>query len=138
MKEEQNIFIENIRMQTETIFAFNGNVFIYPCSFELGRHVTPGGGRVSQKGRMVTEPNGTSRFVPYRRTGAPRYRPIYSTASTLVKMSDSCVIVETRIPRRLCAAQMRKHFRAESAEVSAYLKSPEFTDVTNPQNPQAE
>lgn len=125
-------------METQTVFMENGNIYVYPCGFELCKNLALCGGKVAQRGRMVTEPNGTSRFIPYRTTGASRYVPLFSTPNTIVKMSQSWVIVEVRMPRRLSAAQMRKAFKAENAEVADYLKTTSFAESINPQNPNAE
>ena len=53
--KRKNVFIENLQMETQTVFNQNGNINIYPCGFEAGQHIVSGGDRASQKGRMVTE-----------------------------------------------------------------------------------
>ena len=47
--KKQNVFIENLLMETQTVFTENGNINIYPCIFELGQHIVAGGmGEASQ------------------------------------------------------------------------------------------
>jgi len=130
--EKNRILFENVKMETQTVFSITGNINIYPCSFELGKIITLEGGMVSQKGRMVTERNGTSRFIPYHISGMSRYTPLYSTPSTIVKMSQSHIIIETRIPRKLCVDKMRKQQLTESSLVKNYLKSHAFVQAVNP------
>ena len=38
-----NIFINNLQMETQTVFCQNGSINIFPCAFELGQHIVAGG-----------------------------------------------------------------------------------------------
>ena len=40
---KKNIFIDNIQMETQTVFHADGNINIIPCSFERGHCITPDG-----------------------------------------------------------------------------------------------
>ena len=37
--KSKNVFIENLQMETQTVFNQNGNINIYPCGFEMGQHI---------------------------------------------------------------------------------------------------
>ncbi len=128
----KNLFNDQFKMETQTVFLPDGRVNTYPCSFELGRNITYCGDTAVQRGRLITECDGTSRFIPYRVSGKPRYTNLYRTASSTVKMSHRYFIVETRIPRDICTSQIIKHYQAEQAEVSDYLKTNEFFNTINP------
>ncbi len=51
---KNQIFIDNLQMETQTVFCQNGGINIFPCAFELGQHIVAGGNEASQKGGMVT------------------------------------------------------------------------------------
>ena len=75
--KQQNVFIENLQMETQTVFNQNGNINIYPCGFEAGQHIVSGADRASQKGRMVTEDDGTSHFRAYAKDSGSRYNTLF-------------------------------------------------------------
>ena len=122
----KNVFIDTVKMETQTVFNENGVINICPCGFELGQHIVTTGNNVSQKGRMVTEDDGTSRFTPYSHGGASRYTHLHSTARSTVKMSRSEVIVETRLPISLPNCSMWKVYDGECRKVGKYLRTDGF------------
>ena len=80
---ENNVFIETINMETQTIFHNNGSVNIYPCDFELGQHIIANGRNIaSQKGRMTTDDDGRSHFRPYAKGSGHRYMRLSSIHHT--------------------------------------------------------
>ena len=121
-----NVFIDTIKMETQTVFNENGAINICPCGFELGQHIVATGNNASQKGRMVTEDDGTSRFTPYRHGSGSRYTHLHSTAKSTVKMSRSEVIVETRFPILLPNWEMRRVYDDESRKVGRFLRTDGF------------
>ena len=120
---KKNIFIQNLRMETQTFFTENGNINIYPCAFELGQHIVSGGNRVRQKGCMVTEDDGTSHFRAYAKDSGSRYNTLFGTAHGEVKETLETVIFQLRFPKRLGKALIESLFREETDEQAAFIKT---------------
>ena len=120
---KKNIFIQNLRMETQTIFTENGNINIYPCAFELGQHIVSGGNRVRQKGCMVTEDDGTSRFRAYAKDSGSRYNTLFRTAHGEVKETRRNVIFQLRFPKRMGKALIQALLREEQEEQQAFVKT---------------
>ena len=87
-------------METQTVFTENGNINIYPCSFELGQHIVGCGKEVKQKGKMVTDESGTSHFYPYATDSGSRYNHIFHTRHGEVKESATSLIFLLRFPKK--------------------------------------
>ena len=62
----KNVFIETVKIDTQTVYHENGIVSVTPAVYEDGRHQVVAGGKtsVSQKGKLVTEDDGRSKFLP--------------------------------------------------------------------------
>ena len=121
--KKNSIFIGNLRMETQTIFTENGNINIYPCAFELGQHIVSGGNRVRQKGCMVTEDDGTSRFRAYAKDSGSRYNTLFRTAHGEVKETRRNVIFQLRFPKRMGKALIQALLREEQEEQQAFIKT---------------
>ena len=120
---KNSVFIENLQMETQTVFNQNGNINIYPCSFELGQHIVAGANRVSQKGRMVTKDDGTSHFRAYAKNSGSRYVELFRTAHGEVKETRTSVIFQLRFPKKLGKALIEAMHRDETAEQQAFIKT---------------
>lgn len=117
-----NVFIENLQMETQTVFKENGNINIYPCSFEMGQYIVGGGADVaSQKGRMITEHDGTSHFTPYAKDSGSRYKTLFRTAHGEVKETQSSIIFQLRFPKRLGRTLIESLYDEETEEQRAYI-----------------
>ena len=121
--KQQNIFVENINMETQTVFHTSGDINIYPCEFERGQQIVAGGTRASQKGRMITEDDGTSHFKHYRQGSVSRYNRLFTTAHGDIKESESTVIFTLRFPMRMGKALIEALYNDESEEMKAYIKT---------------
>ena len=118
------VFIDNLQMETQTVFTENGNINIYPCHFEQGKHIVAGGrSEASQKGRMVTDDDGTSRFTPYAKDSGSRYTTLFCTAHGEVKETLESVIFQLRFPKRLGKALIEALYREEAEEQAAFIKT---------------
>ena len=53
--------------KTQIVFNENGNIYIYPCSFEENPHMVLNGDRAIQKGRILTNADGTTIVLGCRR-----------------------------------------------------------------------
>lgn len=119
----KNVFVESINMETQTVFHNNGSINIYPCDFELGQHIVSGGSVASQKGRMTTDDDGRSRFMPYAQNSGSRYTHLFATAHGEVKESQSSVIFTLRFPRKYGQALIESLFMEETEKMEAYIKT---------------
>lgn len=128
MKNEEKIFIENVKIETQTTYCANGNINIYPCPWELGKYELAAE-RVSQKGRMVTEEDGTSRFRPYRAGSGTRYRQLMQTAHGELKSTLENVIVRLVLPKRLLTEQMVKALLEETDVMADWLGNKEGEEL---------
>ena len=121
--KHNNVFIDNLQMETQTVFTENGNINIYPCSFEMGRHIVRGSDQASQKGGMVTDDNGTSRFTPYAKDSGSRYTQLFRTAHGEVKETRDSVIYQLRFHKRLGKALIEALYNEETSEQAAFIKT---------------
>lgn len=110
-------------METQTVFCQNGNINIYPTTYEPGRHIVAGGGNACQKGRMVTNESGTSHFQPYAKDSGSRYHTLFTTAHGQVKETRESVIFELRFPKKLGKVLIGTLHREETEEQEAWIKT---------------
>ena len=119
----QQVFIDDLQMETQTVFMQNGNINIYPCAFELGQHIVAGGEKTCQRGRMVTDKSGTSHFHPYAKDSGSRYTSLFRTAHGEVKETLDSVIFQLRFPKKLGKALIETLYRKETDEQEAWIKT---------------
>lgn len=117
------MFVDNIRIETQTVYNENGNINIYRCAYEENPHLVLHGDRVSQKGRMVTHDDGTSSFRPYAVESGSRYNRLFETAHGTVKETLNDIIIQLRFPKRLGKALVGTLFKDESEEVAAFIRT---------------
>ena len=124
-KKMQNIkvFIGEINIETQTKYSENGKINIYPCAFEENHNIVVHGDRASQKGRMVTQDDGTSCFHPYAHDSGSRYNMLFQTAHGMVKETQSDVIFQLRFPKRLGKSLIESLFKEETDEQAAFIKT---------------
>ena len=120
-KTKKSVFIDNIRIETQTVFNENGNINIYPCAFEDNPQLVLNGDRVSQKGRMITEDNGTSCFHPYAVDSGSRYNTLFRTTHGEVKETQNDIIFQLRFPKRLGKSLIENMLREEHKELMAFV-----------------
>jgi len=121
--KQLKVFIENLQMETQTVFTENGNINIYPCGFEAGQHIVSGGDCASQKGRMVTQDDGTSHFRAYAKDSGSRYNTLFRTAHGEVKETQENVIFQLRFSKRLGKALIESLYHEETEELAAFIKT---------------
>ena len=120
---KKNIFIDNIQMETQTVFHADGNINIIPCSFERGHCITPDGDVVTRQGRMTVDMEGHSHFRPFRTDGKPRYSKAFTTAHGEVRTTKKSVIVQLSFPKRYGKALMESLFREECDDIQAFFRT---------------
>ena len=114
--QKQNIFVENLNMETQTVFHTSGDINIFPCDFERGQQIVAGGTHASQKGRMITEDDGTSYFKHYRHNSGSRYNRLFLTAHGDIKETTSDMIFTLRFPKKYGKSLIK-----ETEEMKEYL-----------------
>ena len=122
MKKNQNVFIDQIKLETQTVFFQNGGIHTSPCAFEENPNLIPNGDRVSQKGRMVTLDDGTSSFRPYASDSGSRYRTLFLTPHGEVKETKDKIIFQLRFHKRLGKAAIMAMLRDEQQEQLTFIK----------------
>ena len=125
MKKEcrKEVFLEKIKMSTDTVLMPDGRVYVYPCSFDRGKLVTVSGNPVRQQGVMLTKPDGECHFKPFQQTGAKRFVLLYATTYARVKRTRRDTIIEIRIPDSLPEWERLRVLAHEMKLVSQFLKS---------------
>ena len=121
--KKQNIFVEKINMETQTVFHTNGDINIYPCYFETNQQIVAGGNRASQKGRMITESDGTSHFKHYRNNSGSRYNHLFTTTHGDIKESESTVVFTLRFPKKYGKELITALHQEETEDMKAYIKT---------------
>ena len=120
---KNQIFVDEIHMETQTVFHNNGSINIYPCEFELGQQIVAGGFVASQKGRMTTEADGRSHFRPYAFDSGPRYTPLYDTSHGEVKATKEKVIFHLSFPKRMDKAYFLAALSEEMDQMKAFVRT---------------
>ena len=119
--QKQNIFVENLNMETQTVFHTSGDINIFPCDFERGQQIVAGGTHASQKGRMITEDDGTSYFKYYRHNSGSRYNRLFLTAHGDIKETTSDMIFTLRFPKKYGKSLIKALFCEETEEMKEFL-----------------
>ena len=117
------VFIDTIRIETQTEYRENGEINIYRCPFEKNPMMVVDGEYASQKGRMVTQDNGTSFFHPYAVDSGSRYHLLFGNAHGEVKETSKQIIFILRFPKRLGKGLIMSLLRMEQDEQWAFFKS---------------
>ena len=91
----KQVFITDVKMDTQTALMANGNINIYPCGWE-NEHapITVGGGKRTFRGRITVDEDGETHVVPYNESGAPRYEALSSTEHCRLLMTLGGSIIE--------------------------------------------
>lgn len=118
-----NIIFENVSIETQTSYSENGRIDIYPCAFEDNPHLVINGNTASQKGRMITEDDGTSCFHPYATNSGSRYSILHNTQHGEVKETKLDYIFTLRFPKKLGKEYIEAKFSEETGEQSAFIST---------------
>ena len=112
-------------MDTQTVFHENGGVTITPAEYEYGRHQIVAGGMMSvtQKGKLITNDDGSSNFLPYVGGGGSRYTRIFKTRHGTVKQSKANIIFSINMPKKYGKKLINSILHEELRQIEAYAKS---------------
>ena len=121
----KNVFIETVKIDTQTVYHENGIVSVTPTVYEDGKHQVVAGGKtsVSQKGKLVTEDDGRSKFLPYAAGSGSRYSRVFKTRHGSVKQSQSNIIFSINFPKKYGKNLINTLLHEEMALIEAYAKS---------------
>ena len=121
----KNVFIETVKIDTQTVYPENGIVSVTPAVYEDGRHQVVAGGKttVTQKGKLVTEDDGRSKFLPYAAGSGSRYSRVFKTRHGSVKQSQSNIIFSINFPKKYGKGLINSLLHEEMALIEAYAKS---------------
>ena len=112
-------------MDTQTVFHENGGVTITPAEYEYGRHQIVAGGMMSvtQKGKLITNDDGSSKFLPCVGGGGSRYTRIFKTRHGTVKQSKANIIFSINMPKKYGKMLINSILHEEFRQIEAYAKS---------------
>ena len=120
----RNVFIETIKIDTQTVYHENGSVSVTPAVYEDGKHqVVAGKTMVSQKGKLITDDDGRSKFLPYAAGSGSRYSRVFKTRHGSVKQSQSNIIFSINFPKKYGKDLINSLLHEEMALIEAYAKS---------------
>ena len=121
----KNVFIQTTKMDTQTVYHENGAMTISPAEYEYGRHQIVAGGKtsVTQKGKLITDDDGRSKFLPYAAGGGRRYSRVFKTRHGTVKQSQSNIIFSINFPKKYGKTLINSLLHEELALIEAYAKS---------------
>ena len=121
----KNVFIQTTKMDTQTVYHENGAMTISPAEYEYGRHQIVAGGKMStiQKGKMISNDDGTSKFMPYVSGGGSRYSRIFKTRHGSVKQSKTSLIFSVNMPKKYGKKLINSILHEELRQIEAYAKS---------------
>ena len=121
----KNVFIETVKIDTQTVYHENGIISVTPAVYEDGRHQVVAGGKttVTQKGKLVTEDDGRSKFLPYAAGSGSRYSRVFKTRHGSVKQSQSNIIFSINFPKKYGKDLINSLLHEEMALIEAYAKS---------------
>ena len=120
----RNVFIQT-KMDTQTVYHENGSVSVTPAVYEDGRHQVVAGGKtsVTQKGKLITDDDGRSKFLPYAAGSGSRYSRIFKTRHGTVKQSKANIIFSINMPKRYGKKLINSILHEELRQIEAYAKS---------------
>ena len=119
----KSIFIET-NIDTQTVYHENGSITVTPAVYEDGRYqVVAGKTMVTQKGKLITDDDGRSKFLPYAAGGGSRYSRVFKTRHGTVKQSQSNIIFSINFPKKYGKTLINSLLHEELALIEAYAKS---------------
>ena len=121
----RNVFMETFKINPKTVNIENGSVSVTPAVYEDGKHQVAAGGKtsVTQKGKLITDDDGRSKFLPYAAGGGSRYSRVFKTRHGTVKQSQSNIIFSINFPKKYGKTLINSLLHEELALIEAYAKS---------------
>ena len=122
--ENENIFLRDAKIHTETVYQMNGNINIYPCPWDEQDPLLSSP-QTSFRGRITVDDDGHTTVRPYRQGArGPLYREKFATEHCQVMVSGNGALMERwRFPRRLSMAEILAARERERPQIDAYFMS---------------
>lgn len=117
MTQPRKYFAEEVRMDTQTAFLVNGDINIYPCTWESYKAPLMGEKRVTYKGSITVRDDGSTQVKAYR-LGAkgPRYEELFAT--------EHCRVLRTPAGKIIEKWSFRPSLTADGIRILRNLESP--------------
>ncbi len=121
----ENIFMKDIQMDTQTAFLASGNINIYPCAWEADKVPFTAHGRASYRGRIQVEEDGRTQVTRYNiGSQGPLYTLLMETEHCQVLMTTRGKIIERwSFPPALTADEIRTIRTLEGVKVDSFYNS---------------
>ena len=144
---KKNILQQNVQMDGSINFMTNGDINVYPCSWESEKQVT-GGERVNYKGGISVDADGRTRVKRYNiGTNGPMHDVLYETPHGVVKMtrpqvrpsdghrriSEEFVYVTFKFPKKYGLALTKALYQEEADQIMSYFKTRKEETIWNQQ-----
>ena len=115
--------MNDVRMDTQTAFFMNGDIHIYPCSYEQDKAPLTSENKVSYRGRITVMESGRREVKRYNLgTQLPLYQKLYSTEHCDVVMSQAGNIYERwRFGKKVPIHQIWEIHKREQPQVDAFF-----------------
>ena len=120
------VFYDNICMDTQTRFHTDGHIQFKPCPWE--RSVVVAGSEKKFQASVSVREDGETLIRPYRKGTGSRYEKLFEIPYACVKQTSHDLIVNIRLPRKLgirrIVTMMSEIFVAVTAFVGGCKKAP--------------
>lgn len=91
----KSILLDNVQMDTQTAFFVNGDIKVYPCSYEQDKTPITSDTKVSYKGRITVMEDGNTNVMAYNiGSQGPRYKELFATEHCSVLMTHGGSLIE--------------------------------------------
>lgn len=136
-KYQEQLLLQNVKMDGSINFQANGDINVYPCPWEDGKEVTDGA-RVRYRGGIEVDADGRTRVKRYNDGKyGPKYEVLYETAHGKVQMthpqvrpgdgyrrkSEEFVYVTFKFPKKYHLWMMMECLEREIKEVMAFFST---------------
>ena len=131
VKFQKNILNET-KVDTATNFQANGDINIFPCTWEEGKSVTDGK-RVRYKAGIEVDDDGRTRIKRWNvGKNGPKYKTIFETAHGSVKINHKwkrerpereIIKIDFKFPRKYGMALIKSMLEDEFDEVLSFIKT---------------
>ena len=120
----RQILIDDVRMDTQTAFFMNGDIKVYPCSYEQDKAPVTRDGKASYRGRITVMEDGNTSVKAYNEGTGPRYKTLFTTEHCTVQQTQGgCIIVKWNFRRRMNSTDIREAMERETPMITGFFRS---------------
>ena len=119
----KNILLNDVQMDTQTAFFVNGDIKVYPCSYEQEKTPVTHEKKVSYKGRITVMEDGNTDVTAYNiGSQGPRYKELFATEHCSVLETHGGSLIERwRFKKKMSIHQIWEVRRREQPQVDAFF-----------------